>query len=65
MTKKDYIRVIHDLARAHLSTPAPAFVRAFVRAFAQTEAGQNPRFDRARFEAAATLATGVPMDGDQ
>jgi hypothetical protein len=62
MTKKDYIRVIRDLARARQSagvTTADDMIGAFARAFVQTEQTDNPRFDPTRFYGLLRDVTGI------
>lgn len=84
MTKKDYIRIVEDLASAQNAVNLPctcdvsvdsvndctrhgehgqpivnATIAAVAKAFAYSEARQNPRFDQTRFFAAITKSTGI------
>lgn len=70
MTKKDYLRIVEDLACAvnasvalHDASPATAraFASHFAHKFAETERTKSATFDQRRFFVAVQDATGADM----
>lgn len=70
MTRKDYLRIVEDLAVAVNQATAMhdcdtdqarAFASHFAHAFAYSEQRENSRFDANRFYAAVEKATGARM----
>lgn len=68
MTKKDYIRIVEDLATAVNAAvsagdcatgQARSMARQFAKQFAYSERSLNPRFDAERFYAAVEKAIGA------